>query len=154
MHDTVRPPIFKLWLASVVYILALILGIGFVFQNVHFPVWFELVLKSTAVLAFLIIVLAPAIHAATRLRSQKRSKALIVAALTAAAGYALLFGGLVYVKLKTCDINAIPFDTRWHCNVEGKGIIVYFVLIPILAAIIGVAYAGLVRLMRKVKPKS
>src|SRR5438046_1013124 len=105
MRNTLSPPIFKLWLASIIYFLALVLGVGFVFPNTHFPVWFELVLKSTAVLAFLIVVLAPAIHAVTHLRSKERSKALIAAALTAAAGYALLFGGVLYVKLKTCDIN-------------------------------------------------
>src|SRR5438552_2279125 len=131
MRNTLSPSVFRLWLASTIYFLVLVLGIGFVFPNVHFPVWLELMLKSTAVVAFLVIVLVPAVHAATHLRPKKGSwrgaKALTVAAVTAAAGYLLLFGELLYVKLKTCDINAVPHDSRWHCNVSGKGFVAYFV---------------------------
>lgn len=143
-------PIFKLWLASVIYIPALILALGFVFPNSHFPTWFELVLKSTAVLAFLIIVLVPLLHMLT---PRKRLQVLKISAYSMVVGYALLGGQLLYIKLKTCDRNIIPHDDRWHCNVSGKGVIVYFIAIPILAAIIGISYVGLERLMRRGKPK-
>lgn len=128
---------FKLWIIAIIYVLALLLGLGFIFPNSHIPVWFELLFKGTAALAFTLIVLIPVLYVATHHGQKTRSQALTVAAYITFAGYVLLFGQLLYVRLKTCDVNAIVHDGRWHCNVSGKGVVFYVAAIPILAAVIG-----------------
>src|SRR5688572_12958692 len=129
-----KPPRLKLWLACVAYILALILGFAFIFSNAQLPVLLELALKGTAVLAFCMLLIVPALHASIRFRQDIKHPALPIMAGATVAGYALLFGLLVYIKLKTCDVNAIPHDSQWHCNVEGKSVVVYLLLVPILVA--------------------
>lgn len=144
-------PLFKLWLACGGYILALILCFAFIFPNAHLPVLLELLLKGTAVLAFCMLLLLPALNAAGRSRQGGRHPALMAAAGTMVAGYALLLGQVVYIKLKTCDINATPYDSQWHCNVEGKSFIAYIMLIPVLAAIAGMTVGGVCWFVRKLK---
>jgi len=141
-------PIFKLWFGAAAYIVSLVVSLAFVFPESHFPVWLELALKLLAAAAFLVVVLVPLIYLAMHLRQKKVSKPLVVAAGMTVIGYMLLFGGLVYVKLKSCDINAVSHDNQWHCNVSGKGILVYFVAIPILAAIAGTLVAGIGRVVK------
>lgn len=88
---------------------------------------------------------------ASRMSTRFRQRALKVTAGVTAAGYALLLGLLAYVKLKTCDVNAVPHDRQWHCNVEGKSILVYFLLTPLLAAIVSLAVGGVCWFVRKRK---
>lgn len=144
--------LLRLWLASGIYILVLIVGFAFIFPNVHLPFLLELLFKASAVLAFSMLLLVPALHVTTRFRQGKKHPALMAATGITAAGYALLLGYILYIKLKTCDVNAIPYDDRWHCNVDGKNFVVYFVLIPILAAVVGLVVGGIYWLARKIKP--
>lgn len=140
-----------MWLASVICLLLLVVTTAFIKPGTMLPVWLELLLKGTAVLAFTIIVVSPLLHLSKRFRPGEQSKPLRIAAYITIAGYVMLFGLTLYVKLKTCDSNAVPHDSRWHCNVDGNGVVVYFVLIPIVAAIIGILAGGIRWIIRKQK---
>lgn len=146
-------PLSKLWLASGLYLLVLILFFAFIIPDAHLPVMLELLLKGTAVLAFCALLITPAFHVATRFRQGKKHPILMIGAGIVAAGYALLFGLLLYVMFKACDPHAIPHDSRWHCNVEGKSIVAYFVLVPILAVIVSLVVTGIYLLAKKIKAK-
>lgn len=149
MRNALSPLIFRLWLVSAVCILAIVLGFGFVFPDAHLPAWLELAQKGTAVLAFLISVLVPVMYAVARPRPKQQPHVLAAATVVVAAGYALLLGVLVYVKLRTCDANVAPYDGRWHCTIEGKAIVIYVVLIPVFGIITGILYGCFERLSRR-----
>lgn len=142
----VSPVVKTIWLTSLVYLFVLLVGFGFLLpDDVYLPEWEQLAFKVSAVVAFLVVVVVPLAH----LFSKRHSKALGVAAIVTLGAYALLFAQMIYVKVKTCDDSVFPHDARWHCNVSGKGIAASIILIPLLAAVIGVLFVALNRQHRK-----
>lgn len=124
-------------MASGLYLAVLVVAFSTVLKSAHLPVWIEFVLKASALVAFVLMILVPCVHLFMRLRAQKPSKALTAAGYTMLVGYALFFAWLAYVKLKTCDAAAVPRDESWYCNVEGTHVVAYFALVPVAAAICG-----------------
>jgi hypothetical protein len=118
-------------------------------DDLDLPDWLETVLRGAALVAFAAIVALPLLHLLRGMRKRQWSKPLLVTAWLTIGGYLLLFAQLLYVKLKTCDPDAIPHDDSWYCQYDGKHAVVYFVLIPIFAAIVGMVFAGLERLNQK-----
>ena len=141
-----------LW-GAFAYLMLLVLGFSTVFSEAHLSTWLELLLKATIVLGFLLIVGTPFVYAAARFRKKMASKALGVTAIVLFSGYAWLFARLVYVKFKTCDTDAIPWDPNWYCHVEGKHIVFYVVIIPFFAALCGVITEAVLWTISKIKKK-
>lgn len=139
----------KLWLASLVYLLFLAFGFSTFWNDANLPDWTELFLKITGWSAFTLLAVLPIIYLATHVRTKKTSKALTIAGWMMLAGYTWLLGWLILVKIRTCKTNEIPWDNSWHCNVEGKHVVAYFVAIPIIATLCGLVIWGIVELIPK-----
>ena len=145
----VSPVVKGIWLTSLFYLVMLLVGVGFVFPNLFVPMWVEWLLKVTAIFAFLVVVMIPLLHLAMKAWTKKRSKALIVAGTVTVGAYMLLLAQMIYVKVKTCDEHSLLHDDRWHCNVSGKGVVASIILIPLVAALIGLLVGALNRLRRR-----
>lgn len=139
----------KLWLLSITYLLLLILSFLTFLADIHFSVWIELALKATAILAFIVTLSWPLINLFPNFYSRKN--VIKITAYLICIGYSLIFASLVYVKLKSCDQFLTHKDERWHCNVEGTGIVVYLVLIPMFAGLIAIIFTFCSGFIAKIK---
>lgn len=127
------------------YLFALALGLGFIFPDSHFPLWLEFILKATATIATLSLLIWPFAFVIAKSPDNKKLNPFKVTAYLLLAGYFLIFLEALYIKLRSCG----QFDESWHCQVEGKSFVGSAILVTLIATGIGLLVGLATRLKSK-----